>query len=96
MEGDKPIDANSGYTSQADEQVHFDSARQLGDYVANSPDAQSAFVERVFQYFVKQPIAAYGADQLAELTQQFHDSGYNIRSLLIEIAVISSQPTAEL
>lgn len=91
MEGDKAIDASGGYTSQADEQVQFESARQLGDYVASSPDAQSAFVERVFQYFVKQPIAAYGPDQLAELTQQFRESEYNIRKLLIEIAVISSE-----
>lgn len=91
MEGDKAVDASGGYTSLADEQVHFDSARQLGDYVANSADAQSAFVERVFQYFVKQPIAAYGPDQLANLTQQFQDSELNIRKLLIEIAVISSK-----
>lgn len=96
MEGDKPVDASGGYVSQADEEVQFESARQLGDYVANSPDAQAAFVERVFQYFVKQPIAAYGPDQLANLTQKFQDSECNIRKLLIEIAVISSQPSAAL
>lgn len=95
MEGSRPIDAAGGYTSSSDEQVHFSSARELGDYVADSLDAQSAFVERVFQYFVKQPIAAYGTDRLEELTEQFRDSNYNIRELLIEIAVISSQPPSD-
>ncbi len=91
MEGDQPIDATGGYTSRADEEIQFHSPRDLGDYVANSPDAQSAFVERTFQYFVKQPIAAYGPDQLEKLTQQFQDSNFNIRELLVEIAVISSR-----
>ncbi|TWU19287.1 DUF1588 domain-containing protein [Allorhodopirellula heiligendammensis] len=95
MEGDRPINAQGGYVSQADEHVEFESARQLGDYVAHSTDAQSAFVERVFQYFVKQPIAAYGTDQLEKLTQQFQDSHFNIRELLVEIAVISSRPAPQ-
>ncbi|WP_146390056.1 DUF1588 domain-containing protein [Allorhodopirellula solitaria] len=91
MEGDRPIDATGGYSSRQDEEVAFQSARDLGDYVATSPEAQSAFVERMFQYFVKQPIAAFGADQLETLTERFAQSGFNIRELLIEIAVISSR-----
>ncbi|MFG0287968.1 MAG: DUF1588 domain-containing protein [Rhodopirellula sp. JB044] len=89
-ENGKPIDATGGYITRSDEQVSFKSARQLGDFVAESRDAQSAFVSRVFQYFVKQPIAAYGPEKLDELTEQFRQSGCNIRKLLVEIAVICS------
>jgi mono/diheme cytochrome c family protein len=89
QENGKPIDASGHYTTRGDEEVRFQTARELGDYIASSEDAQSAFVSRVFQYMVKQPIAAYGADRHEILTKQFRDSGFNIRELLIEIAVTS-------
>ncbi|MBB3207851.1 hypothetical protein FHS27_003678 [Rhodopirellula rubra] len=90
-ENGKPIDASGGYTSRDDEEFSFETARQLGDFVASSPDAQNAFVSRVFQYFVKQPIAAYGPEKLDRLSEQFRQSEFNIRKLLIEVALICSE-----
>ncbi|MCM2372178.1 DUF1588 domain-containing protein [Aporhodopirellula aestuarii] len=90
-ENSKPIDASGGYTTRDDEDIQFGNARDLGDYVASSPDAQTAFVSRVFQYFVKQPIAAYGPDRLDQLTRKFRESNFNIRKLLVEVAMICSE-----
>jgi hypothetical protein len=64
----------------------------LANYLAASPDAHRAFVDRAFQHFVKQPVAAYGAERLDELTQGFRKSNFNIRQLLVDIAVIGALP----
>ncbi|MCA9233463.1 MAG: hypothetical protein KDA57_22680, partial [Planctomycetales bacterium] len=56
----------------------------------NSEDAHRAFVNRAFQHFVKQPPAAFGPETLDQLTKSFAETGYNIRQLLIDIAVLSA------
>ncbi len=93
-ERSKPIDPSGSYFSRGEQQIQFRNAAELSRYLADSPDAHRAFVNRAFQYFTKQPAAAYGATRLDTLTKQFVESGYNIRSLIIEIAVIDAS-TAE-
>jgi hypothetical protein len=90
QEQEKPIDATGTYTTRFDEQVDLNGPATLADFLANSPDAHRAFVARAFQHFVKQPPAAYGAETLDELTEKFVASGYNIRDLLVEIAVTAA------
>ncbi|TWU01974.1 DUF1588 domain-containing protein [Neorhodopirellula pilleata] len=90
-DGKHPIDAGGHYDTRDDQKIEFENARELANYAAGSRDAQSAFVSRVFQYFTKQPIAAFGLDRLEQLTDQFRDSGCNIRQLLIEVAVIAAE-----
>lgn len=92
IEREKRIDANGSYTDRADQQVKFEGAAALADYLAESPDAHRAFVSRAFQHFVKQPPAAFGAGTLDELTRKFVKSGYNVRELIIEIAVVATAP----
>ena len=46
----------------------------------------------MFQQFVKQPVRAYGLERPRQLGQTFAQSSYNIRKLLVEIAVIASEP----
>ncbi len=91
-ERNKPIDASGVYLSRLGEEVSFENAAELVDYLVRSDDCHRAFVDRAFKHFVKQPIAAYGADRLDQLTQKFKDSGYNVRGLLVEIAVIAATP----
>lgn len=89
-ERNKSIDASGSYLSRAEEDIHFADAQELARYLINSPDAHRAFVNRAFQYFTKQPAAAYGADRLDQLTKQFVDSGYNVRQLIAEVAVVAA------
>jgi hypothetical protein len=90
-ENDQPINANGSYIELGGQQVSFDGARQLGDYLAGSPDCHRAFVEAAFEHFVKQPIAAYGPDTLEQLSGAFRDSGFNIRQLIVLIAVTAAE-----
>lgn len=87
----KDIDATGVYTDRNGQSVTFKSPKDLASYLAASDDSHRAFVERAFEHFVKQPIAAYGSDRLDRLTKQFQDSGFNIRELLIAIAVTAAK-----
>jgi len=90
-ERDRPIDPSGGYTTRQGERVDFQGAQELAAFLVESEDAHRAFVNRAFQFFVKQPPAAFGADTLDRLTAQFRENGYNIRDLLLEIAVIAAK-----
>lgn len=89
-ERNKPIESSGGYLSRSDASVVFRGVDDLSDYLANSDDSHRAFVNRAFQYMVKQPTGAYGPQILDELTAKFVENGYNIRQLLIEIAVVAA------
>ena len=91
----KPINAAGNYTDRKGKRVNFNGARELADYLAQSEDCHQAFVEAAFEHFVKQPITAYGSGTADKITKSFRDSGYNVRELLITIAVTASrQPAA--
>ena len=91
-EGDKTIDPSGHYATRAGEAVTFHGPSELAQFLASSEDAHRAFVNRAFQHFVKQPIAAYGPDQLSDLTESFRQDNFRIRQLLVEIAVIAASP----
>jgi len=91
-EKEKDIDPTGRYTTRAGQEVEFKDYQQLAEFLANGDDAHQAFVNRAFQYFVKQPIAAYGPNRLEELTATFKANNYRIRDLLVEIAVIAATP----
>lgn len=91
-ENGKPIDATGSYVPRTGPPVQFGGARDLARYVANSDEAQAAFVEKLFQFTVKQPIRAYGTQALPGLEQAFKDKGYNIRELVVQIATEAALP----
>jgi mono/diheme cytochrome c family protein len=96
-ENGSPVDASGSYAPRAGDGklVKFSDARDLARYVASSDEAHSAFVEKVFQYHVKQPIRAYGPQALPILRRRFEDNGYNIRRLVAEIATTAALPKAD-
>lgn len=87
----KPIDASGSYRSRDDKTVEFKNAAELAEFLAHSPDSHRAFVNRAFQHFVKQSPDAFGPNTLRMLTEKFDKSGYNVRELIVEIAVVASQ-----
>ena len=89
-ENDQPIDATGSYLNREGELTKFSGARELGDFLANSEDCQRSFVETAFEYFVKQPIGAFGTGRSEELTQSFREGGCNIKELIISIAEIAA------
>lgn len=92
LERNKPVDAKGYYINRDGQQVEFAGPRQLAEFIVSSRDGHQAFVRRAFQHYAKQPPAAFGPETLDKLTQLFVDRQFNIRELLIEIAVIASKP----
>ncbi|HZP80806.1 MAG TPA: DUF1592 domain-containing protein [Chthonomonadaceae bacterium] len=91
-ENGQPIDATGSYRSRSGKLVTFSGAQDLARYLANSEEAHAAFVEKLFQHLVKQPIRAYGPRTLPDLERSFAENEYNIRRLMVEIAADTALP----
>jgi hypothetical protein len=89
-EKEKPIDASGHYETRAGELVKFTGARQLAEFLSKSEETQTAFVEQMFHYLVKQPTRAYGFNRPEELRKSFVQNGFNIRKLVVEMAVTAA------
>ena len=89
-ENGKPIDTSGSYLARNGKRTVFSNATDLGKYIVESDDAQSAFVEKLFQHLVKQPVLAYGPRMLPDLVQKFGENRYSIRKLMVQIAVSSA------
>ncbi|HSG72253.1 MAG TPA: DUF1585 domain-containing protein, partial [Planctomycetaceae bacterium] len=92
----RDVDASGRYVKRSGEEVRFEGARELAGFLAESDDSQNAFTEFMFQYFIKQPIQAFGPEMLPRLRQQFADDNYHIRHLLARIATESAIRAKEL
>ena len=86
----KPIDATGTYQTRTGETVTFKGARNLASYLAGSEETHAAFVQQLFHYLVKQPIRAFGSQELTELREFFEHHDFNIRKLMVEIIASSA------
>lgn len=96
-ESGKPIDTSGSYLARNGKLAKFSNVNDLGKYIVESDEGQSAFVEKLFQHMVKQPVLAYGPRMLPGLVQTFGDNRYSIRKLMAQVAVQSamSQPVGK-
>jgi hypothetical protein len=81
----KPINASGGYRQRSGELVKFSGVRELANFLADSEETRSTFVEQLFHYMIKQPIRAYGPETLPNLRNSFAANGFNIRRLAADI-----------
>lgn len=88
----KPIDASGAYETKRGDVVKISGARELGQFLANSEEVHTAFVQQMFHHLVQQPVRAYGPTTLNELRQTFSKSGCKIRKLAVEIATDTTMP----
>ncbi|WP_395095279.1 DUF1592 domain-containing protein [Armatimonas sp.] len=89
-ENEQVIDATGTYQTRKGPVAKFNGARELAEFLASSEEVHATFVERLFQYTTKQSIRAYGPKTSLELQKRFVESGFNIKKLLVEIAVVAS------
>lgn len=94
MDNNRPVDTTGFYESRGGKTIRFSGAQDLARYLADSEDAHDAFVEKLFQHMVKQPIRAYGAPVLPKLERSFAAEQYNIRKLMVDIVAASALPNA--
>jgi mono/diheme cytochrome c family protein len=88
----KPIDVSGDYETRSGQVAKFSGPRELAAFLAGSDEAHDAFAGQMFQQLARQPVRAYGLDKPKALRQSFAENGYNLRTLLVEVATTASQP----
>ena len=68
----------------------FDGVAALAAFLAASEETHAAFVQQLFHYLVKQPIRAFGRQELTDFRGSFAANDYNIRKLMVEIMASSA------
>jgi hypothetical protein len=94
-ERDKPIDASGHYEARAGTTAKFTGAKELAKFLADSEETQYAFAQQAFHFYVKQPVRAYGLTKPEELRKTFAENGFNMRKLVVEIAVTGAMAKRE-
>ncbi len=89
-EKNKPINPQSDFTTDDGQTIQLKGARDVAEFAANNPSAHRAFIRQLFHHMVKQPVPAYGFETMDELRTGFEKSGFNLRELLIQIALTSA------
>ena len=89
----KAIDASGWYVGLTGAKTEFHGARGLAEFLAGSEETRRSFVEQLFHHVVKQPVAAYGPQQLEDLENAFAAADYRIRRLLVEIVKTTALKT---
>lgn len=87
QEKEKPIDVTSVYRTPDGNQVELNGPRDLANFLVANEAAQRSFVRQLFNHYAKQPIEAYGEGTLDRLHQSFQSNDFNIRQLLMDIAM---------
>jgi hypothetical protein len=84
----KPINVSTVYKTPEGSQVDLNGPRDLANFLANDVTAQRCFVQQMFNHYAKQPIEAFGADQLDRLHEKFVNNDFHVQQLLVDIALI--------
>ncbi|HEY2911647.1 MAG TPA: DUF1585 domain-containing protein, partial [Gemmataceae bacterium] len=88
----KPVDAAGFFKSRSGKEAKFAGAVEMAQFLAGSEEVHAAFAEKLFHHLVKQPVRAYGPNKLDELRRGFAKDGFNVRKLMVEIAVTGAMP----
>ena len=88
-DNEKPVNTTSRYIDEDETAVQIGNVRELAELAAGSKLAHEKFITTLFHHFTKQSINAYGLDTKASLHAKFIKSGYNIRTLLVELATLA-------
>ncbi|WP_010582091.1 DUF1592 domain-containing protein [Schlesneria paludicola] len=84
-ESGKQIVSTGTYRTREGDIVHFNGAREVAAFLADSSETHSAFVQQLFHFSIKQPIQAYGSKTKETLRHEFEQENFSIRRLLVEI-----------
>jgi len=88
VEHGKRVDASGRYETRAGTIETFVGPRELATFLAESPEVHAAFLTQLFHHLVKQAVRAYGINRPEELQKSFSENGFNMRKMVVEIAVI--------
>lgn len=83
----KPVNSKSDFKTDDGRVLALSSARDVAEFAANTPSAHRTFIEKLFHHLVKQPVRAYGHDEMETLRQAFEQGGLQIPNLIKQIAL---------
>lgn len=86
QDGGRPIDSKSEFRTEDGKTLTLQSARDVAEFAVNTPSAHRTFIEKLFHHLVKQPVRAYGGDEMEKLRTSFEKSGLQIPELIKQIA----------
>ncbi|MEZ6061555.1 MAG: DUF1592 domain-containing protein [Planctomycetaceae bacterium] len=89
-EKDRPIDDSGHYRDRTGEDQQFHGAKELAAFLVDSPETHRSFVRQLFHHMVQQPILAFGPDTVQELADFFKSTDFNMKQIMVEIAVRSA------
>ncbi len=86
----KPINTVSDFIDDSGETITLGNAADVANFAIGSESARQSFIRHLFHHIVKQPVAANRPDGMEILQRKFEDSGFKIRDLVLECAIISA------
>lgn len=91
----KPIVTAGEYLTRDGKTVAFPGPRELGSFLAQSPEAHDAFIQHLFHHLVQQPERAFGRSVPDELRTAFQSDHFDIRKLAAAIATRTAPATRQ-
>jgi hypothetical protein len=84
------VNTESDYPDDHGGTIRIASPKDIANFAIGSQSSRKNFVRHLFQHTNKQPVAAYGQDEMDKLTKKFTDSNFNVQQLLLESALASA------
>lgn len=90
LDNGQPIQDQGEYRTPDGKLVKYEGPSELARFLVESESVHRHFVEELFQFLVKQPLAAYGPETRKRLLEKFRSDRYQLRPLLIEIGKVAA------
>ena len=87
----KPVDAKVRIEVSEQQSIELTGARALAEHLVAQRETARHFVQSVLHHAVQQPALGYSPTLLDELTDFFISHNYNMRELVVEIAVRTAE-----
>ena len=93
----KSVNTVGSYQTKTGDDQAFGGAKELSQFLATSEEAQIAFADQMFHYYVKQSLKAHSAEAISAIRSAFGGDQRSMQRLLVEIAVQASltEPSVE-
>ena len=92
----KPVVTAGEYLGRDGSNAHFSGPRELGAFLAQSPEAHDAFIQHLFHHLTQQPERAFGKSLPEDLRAYFQSNQFDIRKLAVEIAARTTAPARQM
>lgn len=90
MDNNRPVDTKGSFVTDEGNTVELASALDVAKFAVGSLPAHRAFVTEVFHHLIKEDPIAFGPSVAEALRKEFEADGFNIKNLMVRIAVLAA------